>query len=182
MLSSRTFWKKILYVIGALRIASVFLIFKYPLYAIIISLILDDLDAGVAYKAGISWTKYTRYDKLLDYWWYIFVLIFCRSEPIFGVMLVLFVLRSVGQILVILTAKHEYLFWFPNIFEHYFILYILVKVFFPSYLHFFVGVGVFVPLLIATATKIPQEYILHRKGWFYSAKTWAKSVTQVFGS
>lgn len=171
-------WKTVLVFVASLRVAVVGLLFIQPHIAEVLTLLLDGFDSGVAYKAGYSWRKYTKYDKALDYWWYIFVLLFCFNTPIFNVMLVLFAIRSVGQILTILTAKHELLFWFPNIFEHYFILYLLA-VLFPKYLVYFSGWLIIIPLFIATITKMPQEYILHRKGWFYNSKDWSRSITSL---
>lgn len=181
MISKKYFfvWRKLLFIVGVSRVLLVFLIFKYPLLALILSYVLDDIDSMITYKSGLSWEFYTRYDKLLDYWWYIFVLFFAWNSIAFNVLLILFVIRTIGQVIVLFTTKHEPLLWFPNIFEHYFILYLLSKLFWPQYLTYFVGFNVIIPLFIATITKMPQEYLLHRKGWFYNSRTWSKSITDL---
>ncbi len=173
------FWKTILIIVGTVRFLIAGVLFINPFLAELGALLFDWFDSGVAYLAGISWKAYTRYDKLLDYWWYIFILIYSIGKPIFAVVLMLFAIRSVGQILTIVTSKHEYLFWFPNVLEHYFILYLLVTYFAPQYLIYFSGPGVVIPLTIAFITKMPQEYILHRRGWFYSSNKWPKSITDL---
>ncbi len=164
---------------GIVRFSVVALLFINPYLAMLISLIFDDIDSGVAYMAGYSWKKYTRYDKLQDFWWYIFILIYSIRTPILGVMLVLFIIRSIGQLLTIVSIRHEFLFWFPNIFENYFLLYLLTNLLAPGYLHYFSGSGIILPLVIAVATKMPQEYLLHRRGWFYDPSKWPRSITSL---
>lgn len=171
------FWKRVLILIGSIRALTVIILFINPHFSEALTLLCDGIDSMIAYKAGMSWAKYTRYDKALDYWWYIFVLIYCIHTPIFAVMLVLFVIRSVGQIATLVSSKHELLFWFPNVFENYFIIYLLVTLFTPGYVTYFSGWAIAIPLFIAFITKMPQEYMLHRKGWFYDPNKWAKSIT-----
>lgn len=177
---SNRFWKNTLSIVGISRFLTVFTVFSSPLLAIILAHLLDAFDSIFAYKANYTWKKYTRYDKLLDYWWYIFILIYSFGKPIWQIVLILFLIRSVGQILVLITSKHEYLFWFPNILEHYFVLYVLALAIFPQFLYYFEGSQIIWPLLIATITKMPQEYILHVKGWFYESNSWPKSIITIF--
>ena len=175
------FWKVIITLIGIMRVLLVFLIFSRPYLAVVLSLFFDAFDSWIAYKAGFSWREYTRYDKLLDYWWYIFILIFSRSEPIFGVMVILFVIRSIGQLITVVTGNDHYLFWFPNIFENYFLVYLIIKMFAPEFLTFFTGTGILIPLAISFVFKMPQEYVLHRNrnGWFYSKNAWPRSIKEL---
>ncbi len=169
-------WKRILIFLGIARFLTVAILFINPYLAEALSLLFDDIDGSSAYKAGLSWKGYMRYDKTLDYWWYIFILIYSVGKPIFVVMLILFLIRSVGQIATVITTKHELLFWFPNVFEHYFILYLLASLLAPQYLHYFSGAEIVLPLAIAFITKIPQEYLQHQKGWFYDPDKWPRSI------
>lgn len=177
---SNKFWNYFLYFIGISRVLSVFVVFVSPFLSVVVSHILDAFDSIFAYKAKYTWKQYTKYDKYLDYWWYIFILIYSVNKPIWQVILVLFILRSIGQILVFFTTKHEYLFWFPNILEHYFVLYVLALTFSPTYLYYFEGNYIYWPLAIAIITKMPQEYILHVRGWFYESNSWPRSIVTIF--
>jgi len=175
-------WKRLLYLIGFARIFLVFFIFKWPLPVAIAELFLDNIDSGVAYKSGMRWPSYTRYDKSIDLWWYLFILIFSFNKIIFPMILVLFIVRFVGQVLTLITRDERYLFWFPNILENYFILYLVVITFSPNLIYYFSGNFIIFPLLLSFISKMPQEYILHMNSPLYGGgKNWSKAMKQALG-
>ena len=155
-------WKILYWSITLARIAVVGLLFLNPLIAVVVSMFLDTVDAPAVFKVKHKWSFYTRYDKALDLWWYIFIVIYCRNLFIYPVILALFIFRAIGQVPAIFTTRHKILFWFPNVLENFFVLYLLVVYFWPQYLFYFVGWNVIIPIGIAFLSKIPQEFILHR--------------------
>lgn len=167
-------WRLFAGAIWLARLVSVVVLFVNPLLAIALSLVLDVVDSFFAYEAGYTWPEYTRLDKLFDLWWYVAILIYARHLTIFPVLSVLFLFRLIGQLIAIVTRSPNILFWFPNVFENYFFIYVLVLVFLPGYLPIFSGIGL-LPLLIALVTKLPQEYWAHKKGVFYSPTSWPKT-------
>ncbi len=136
------------------------LLFLNPLWvAVLYIFVLDDFDVYFAAKAG--WTKrhYFICDKLLDYWWYLFILIFGLGTPLAGVFVVLFIYRSVGQIWAL--HKEEVLLFFPGIIELYFLGYLILVRFWPQALANTTGQTVL--LVIATVLALIREYIIHIK-------------------
>lgn len=153
-------WKKIIVLIGTTRFLLPFFLFSYPIIVIIFSVLLDTLDGHIAFWAGWRWRNYNTYDKLLDWWWYVWVLLFCLQTPIFGVMGILFLFRSIGQFLALISSNPKYFVWFPNIFEKYFLL------FFGSWFitppaALFSGWYQVIPLTASIILAIWFEYIAH---------------------
>ena len=170
-------WKKLLAIIGFLRFTTPLLIFNYTWVAVVLSLGLDWVDSWFAFKAGVTWDFYSRYDKFLDFWWYIFILLFSINLEILPIISILFFYRSIGQFLMLLTRKEKYFFWFPNILERFFLVY-LVSILLLGQMKFGVGAQLLM-LLLATAITLPLEYFLHVKGYYYGRGKWAKSVKDV---
>ncbi len=153
-------WRAILIIVGVLRFVIPFFIFSNPILVTSVSFLLDTIDSEISYRSGMSWRIYLMYDKSLDYWWYIFILIFSIHLPIFPIILILFVIRSIGHFLVLLTGNEKYFVYFPNVLEIYFIFYLISSVFRPLSV-LFVGANQIIPLLITTIVVIPREYAVH---------------------
>ena len=144
--------KKIMYLVIGLRICTPLLIFIQPLLALGTSLVLDAIDGQLFFNAGYRWEQYNRVDKILDYWWYICIIIFFWSSALFIPALLFFIFRSIGQALGIILKKEKIYVLFPNILEWFFLLSIL----FPS-----VTLGIQIGISIIMA--ICVEFFIHVK-------------------
>jgi len=142
----------------------------------LLTFLLDWADGEFFKRAGYPHSKYTLYDKILDYYWYVFILIyiFLYDVPSKRVFLILFLFRSLGQILFFLTKKEIYFFLFPNIFEIGFYFY-LITLLFPELDSFMYFPKIIYPLLVITLVVLIREYIVNiRKmnlSWFFTGKT-----------
>lgn len=137
-------------------------IFISVLWAITMSVFLDWMDSELFKRAGYPYSRYNFYDKLLDYYWYIFIIayVLLKAVPLKGLFLYLFLLRSIGQGLYFLTKKHFFFFLFPNIFEPLFWIYVLTFLF-PSLGLFFTYPNIMWLMLILLLIKLFNEYIIH---------------------
>ncbi len=154
-------WRLLLILTVISRITSPFFVFIHPGITAIIVYCLDSIDGFLAFKSKFAWTQYNTMDKLLDYWWYVFILIFMIGNELFPIVMILFIYRSIGQILCIVTKRDSLLLLFPNIHEHFFWLY-LFSLYTGLSIYFKYG-NVIIPLLIATIIAVSKEYVLHIK-------------------
>lgn len=161
-------WKLAFGIIALLRILVPFSIFFHPVAATAASIILDSLDGYMGFRAGMTHRGYHTYDKLMDYWWYMFILLYSVDLSIFPVIFILFVYRTAGQIVSLTLQKRSMLFWFPNILEHFFIAYLLATIF-PIMAPLVSDRLQPLALSICFAIAMTREYWLHVKN---------KSVTQ----
>src|SRR3989344_4920178 len=99
--------RNILMVVILLRIFIPFLIFSKPLLALLLSLVLDMVDGQLFYFLGYRWDQYNKVDKLLDFWWYLFILFFFWGKTTFPIAAILFTYRSIGQLYGILAKREE---------------------------------------------------------------------------
>ena len=108
------------------RFFIVFLIFVNPVLAVLLSFLFDYLDAPLAYLSQVM-SRRTFYilDKIMDYWFYVFILISSFTLPIFPIVLVLFLYRTIGQLLTIFTYNEIYLVIFFNLLDIFFLAYFL---------------------------------------------------------
>lgn len=142
----------------------------------IITFLTDLVDGEIFKRAGWTYTKYSICDKILDYYWYIFILayVFLNNVPAREVFLILFLFRSLGQVLFLLTKKHLFLFLFPNIFEILFFFFLFTSIF-PSLNPFMQFPKIIYLLLLITPLVLIREYILHIKrsnlSGFFTGKT-----------
>ena len=137
-------------------------IFLMPRVTALIEFIIDWVDGELYKRAGYAQPQYSLYDKILDYYWYIWILIYIlvNNIPFRSFFILLFAYRSFGQILYLITKKEIMFLLFPNIFEIFFLYYLVVTI--P---------GKTTPLLLAPAIWIAlasitvivlfREYILH---------------------
>jgi hypothetical protein len=155
------------------RLVLPFFIFVSPLLTLFISLIVDNIDGQLFYDAGFRWKTYNKVDKFLDYWWYIFILIYfyVYLPQLFLVALILFVIRTVGQVLGVYLQIEKIYIFFPNILEWFFMLSILLP---NQKLEY--------NLIIATGISLFVEYIIHINNFHLISKyihhreiIWAKN-------
>lgn len=170
-------WKIAIFLVGISRFILPFNIFSHPIFSSIASGFLDYIDCYLAFRARFTWKQYHLYDKLIDYWWYIFVLLYSWNTEIRIIILLLFIYRTVGQALTIITGYEKLLLYFPNAFEKYFIFYLFTPIF-PQLHSVFYGYLVIIPLSISFAIGIYGEYQAHistsffHKGIFQRFHTW----------
>jgi len=119
-MSKRKIIKIILTVVLLLRFFLPFLIFSKPLLALFLSLILDSIDGQLFYFLKFRWDQYNTVDKLLDFWWYLFIVFFFWGKTTFPIAVILFTYRSIGQFYGILAKREEVYLFFPNILEWFF--------------------------------------------------------------
>ena len=104
------------------------MLFFSPRLAAVISIVLDVIDGEFFKRADYTYPQYTFYDKLLDYYWYIWILayLFVADIPHKFLFLFLFLYRTCGQMLYFKTHKRIFFLIFPNVFETLFFYYLLV--------------------------------------------------------
>ena len=82
--------KLVVYFWELIRLLVPFLIFSNPLLASVLAVFFDEPDYILFYKAGYRWKIYNFVDKMMDYWWYIFITFYSLHLPIVSTILVLF--------------------------------------------------------------------------------------------
>lgn len=109
----------VLYSIVLIRILVPFVVFASPLFAYILSLFFDQMDGQIFYENKIKWKYYNAADKILDYWWYLFILsyLFINQHDILNIATFLFFFRSIGQFIGVVFKKESIYIFFPNVFE-----------------------------------------------------------------
>ncbi len=138
------------------------LIFISPKWAIILSLILDDIDGDFLETfTNIDRPTYQTYDKLMDSWWLIFIFIYIlsRNLPYKKIFTTLFLYRIIGVLIMTFWFREWLLIVFPNIFEVLFELYF----FFPNWFKVDWGKikAPYPILLCSTGLVLVREYWLH---------------------
>lgn len=105
-----------------------FLIYR-PVIAMLISYFIDEVD-GILLNLLSTWdrTQYQLWDKVLDMWWYVALLIYAIKR--FGKakrnwLIFFFVYRLAGQALYIFVPYEEIFLFFPNYFEALFMVWLL---------------------------------------------------------
>ncbi len=102
-----------------LRIGAAFYILIDPYWGFVWTLLLDWWDSGaVVLLAKMNLKEYHEWDKVLDWLGYLAMIISAYSRPeTFIFLLVLFALRTAGQIVFYLKKKRKHFVYFPNLFE-----------------------------------------------------------------
>ena len=150
------------YFVVLLRILAAPLVFIWPLPSIILSFFLDIIDIEFASRKVLTLSEYEKYDKALDVWWHLNIMIFSwfylPDYKIF--LLILFILRMIGNIIFFLKNDRRIFFLFPNFFENIFFL-IFFSLYFKQ-LNFLLGREfIYFSLSIMIITKIFQEWWVH---------------------
>ena len=159
---TKPFAKTTLILVETSRLIAPFFIFPNPLVPSILVLTLDSIDGSLFYKSGYNWKVYNLIDKLLDYWWYIFIVIYSLSLPIFPIILILFAYRTIGQLLGLLTQNEKVYIFFPNILEKYFYLFVVLT--FLGYENLFLKtVTNSLILIISISISLFTEWAIHKK-------------------
>lgn len=152
-------------IVVSLRIFFPLLILRRPLLGGVIAMLLDALDVVIVefFGKGGMGDHYHSIDKVLDLYYLAFeawvALSWAERVPRLTAA-VLFVYRVVGVIIFEITSWRFSLFAFPNLFEHWFIFYLVRNRFFPqvtlsSWKHTLAF------LIVLYIPKLAQEYLLH---------------------
>lgn len=137
------------------------LVFPFP--AVWANYVLDVVDGDILMQFGMSEFTYQTIDKVADYFSYIFMLILGLRWRIKRTIVILFVYRTVGQVLFFLTRNEMAFFYFQNLLEPLVMIYVLLIFVqksegkaFESYKRHFVLIWV-----IILVYKIWNEWYLH---------------------
>jgi hypothetical protein len=154
-----------LIVVVASRLIIPLAIPRFPLPAIVASMLVDAVDLNIFQLFGdVDPSSYQGYDKALDVYYltvaYLSTFRNWTSRPAFEVGRILFYVRLAGVVLFELTGAREFLLLFPNTFEYYFIFYEVVALrWSPNRIsrqaYFFAAAAIWILI------KLPQEYWIH---------------------
>lgn len=159
------------YFIILLRIIFAPLILLWPLLSIIVSFFLDLIDADFAHYT-VTRNQYQLIDKSLDFWVYIFEMVYAwYNFPDYKwLLLALFLWRLIGMIVYLVTKKRKYFIIFGNFFENiFYVLYFKVVV-----------IDIPVTFTIAFLIKVFTEWFIHvadlsvREDFFKSKRKWKR--------
>jgi hypothetical protein len=154
-------WEETLLVVS-IRLLVPLLILRWPLWGGIAAIVADNLDVVLAslIEWGGIW-NYHRLDKLLDsYYLTVMAAVALRWDtPARETSLVLYVFRLIGVILFETTGIRKFLFFFPAVFETFFL-------FNAARLQFFSQYALTTPrlvfwLIVVSIPKLVQEYFIH---------------------
>lgn len=139
-----------------IRLAAITLIIFYPLEGILISILLDLLDGWFWAFSGLPKSKYHEIDKPIDYLTHCFELVAASRTVIFYPLLVLFLYRSIGHLIYWFTKNKRVFIFFPNLFEYFFIIYLVIE-------RFRLDISIFDWRIIAALIlfKLCQEIYVH---------------------
>lgn len=98
----------------------------FPFQAVWSNYVLDVVDGDILGALGLPDHTYQLIDKTADYWSYIFMLIVAWRWKIRKTALLLFIYRSVGQLLYFTTGNELALFYFQNFLEPLLMIYTLL--------------------------------------------------------
>jgi len=151
-------------IIILLRLLTPLTIFHLPLFGGIASMFLDGIDWSVnIFNIPNIHANYVVLDKLLDIYYLAiegYVVLKWKSLLAKKIGLGLFALRSVGIILFELTGHEFLLFYFPNIFENFFLFYVAV-IFLLKKEPRLSAIAQWISLIILAVPKLIQEYVMH---------------------
>ena len=144
-------------------------IFRWPLAGGLASMLVDALDVVLIELIGLGgFSNYSALDKGLDMYYLSFELVVSlRWEPLAKwTSVVLFADRAVGFVIFEATQLRVFLLIFPNVFENFYIFYLLLRRFAPQYV--LTPLRLAALLALALIPKLGQEYLLH----FQEAQPW----------
>ena len=137
------------------------LIIPFPFAAGWANFVLDTVDGDVLIPLGLDDGPYQLIDKSADWFTYVGMVIAAREWKIRRTVFVLFVFRTVGQLLFFITGAEFVFFLFPNFLEPLFLIYATIRHFNPDrvadiYTRHRVAIWIFVVLY-----KLQDEWITH---------------------
>jgi hypothetical protein len=159
-------------IIIALRLAVPLLILRWNLAGGIIAMLLDGADVIIidALGRGGFGDHYHTLDKVLDgYYLTLELLVALRWQSPWArtPAIALFIYRAIGVVLFEVTHRRIFLFFFPNMFENWWLYVVVVRQFWPRLYPCSLKTTA-IPLALLLIPKMGQEYLLH----FTEAKPW----------
>lgn len=152
-------------ILTLVRIIVPLLILRWVLVGIIISLQIDLLDwYWYIFHTKDDYYWYQIWDKLLDLYFIgiaFYISLVWKDVKARTISSILFFYRFLGVILFFITSNSWFLFLFPNVFEVFFIFYIIYRKIAKTDKLFFPKEKGIVFLIILAVPKIIQEYIVH---------------------
>lgn len=110
----------------ALKFLLPVLYLRWPFLAGWANWLLDSVDGDLLMPAGLDFGLYQDLDKIADWVGYLFIFIWGWRRPIRREITATFALRTVGQALFLATHNEMMLFWFPNLLEPLFLVYVTI--------------------------------------------------------
>jgi hypothetical protein len=175
-------------IVLVLRIILPLSIFKNRITGAILSMALDMLDVVIvdALQAALGEPKvgfgdnYQLFDKWLDMYYLSIEALVCLSWPnrlakVTGISLFLFRLAGISAFEITGEEFRKLIFFFPNLFENFFLYYIICERFAPRLIPTRIK-SLMIVLLILYLPKFGQEYVLH----FAEVKPWQWVKTNIF--
>lgn len=153
-------FKLTLFTLIVVRLIIPLIIFINPAISAVLEIFVDTVDGDIL-RRYYKWDRlnYQVYDKYLDFWWYIAILIFSviqiHNPWVLFLIIVFFLVRLAGQIIFVVTKSEEILLYFPNVIEPVFLVYLLV----PDLLSTFRSLIITTVFLIII--KVFVEYWIH---------------------
>jgi hypothetical protein len=149
------------------RLVVPLLILRYPLVGGWTALVLDALDVALMDALGAlggdGWANYRATDSPLDFYYLtLMAIVALRWQNAYAKWpaLALYTWRAIGVLLFWLTGQRVLFFFFPNLFENWWLYCVTVERFWPRlYPHSVRSTAV--PLVILLVPKLVQEYLLH---------------------
>ena len=137
------------------------LIVPFPFAAGWANFVLDTVDGDLLIPLGLDDGPYQLIDKAADWCTYVGMVFAAREWTIKRTIVVLFVFRTVGQLLFFITGAEIIFFFFPNFLEPLFLIYATIRHFKPErvveiYNRHRVAIWIFVVLY-----KLQDEYVTH---------------------
>jgi hypothetical protein len=139
-------------------------VLRWPLIGVLLTLGADLVDYHIFQMMyPIDFTLYSRWDKMLDFYYLIFFWFATwewKNMTARYLGSALFAYRSLGVVLFLASGTTGFLFFFPNLFENFFILYLLsLKLLNKDMIKNFKFASIFIT--IASVPKLAQEYVMH---------------------
>ena len=139
-------------------------IFHFPLAGGLASTFLDGIDWSVnLFNLPNLHINYVLLDKILDIYYLsieAYVLLKWKSIMAKNMAIGLFIWRAMGVILFAVIGKEFLFFWFPNIFENFFLFYVAVA-FFLKKEPKLSALTLWISFIILAIPKLVQEYVMH---------------------
>lgn len=105
------------------------LIYFFPFAAGWANFVLDTIDGDLLIPLGIEDYTYQTIDKLADYTTYIAMLLVGLKLPIKREIIATFALRTIGQLLFFISRDELVFFFFPNLLEPLFLIFVTIAFF-----------------------------------------------------
>ena len=142
-----------------LRIAAVFTLWLDPFLGFWFNHVLDWIDGDILARLGIKREWYQKYDKRLDFLFYIGMFVYAIStfekDAILILFLLSFIYRFVGMIIYEIT-NHE---WLLFVFTNYSSLFFLLKTILPGVI--VIDFKMIIIIFIIIISSLIKEWILH---------------------